>query len=117
MQPRAENARNPREKSLGHSSFVEGWHGRMFSHAVPGLPRTFNGLGRNRSRRVMRAFRPVFDREATCAAVARYSLLRPARSMTHNTRSVTGIVLAGTYPWKKSAFTSLFPRPLLPGAL
>src|SRR5262245_8672848 len=37
--------------------------------------------------------------------------------MTHNTRSVTGIVLAGSYPWKKSAFTSLYPRPLLPVAL
>jgi len=37
--------------------------------------------------------------------------------MTDNTRPVTGIVLAGTFPWKKSAFTSLFPRPLLPVAL
>jgi NDP-sugar pyrophosphorylase family protein len=37
--------------------------------------------------------------------------------MTQNTHPVTGIVLAGTYPWKKSALTSLFPRPLLPVAL
>src|SRR4051812_47934600 len=35
--------------------------------------------------------------------------------MTHSSPpSVTGIVLAGTYPWTRSAFSSLFPRPLLP---
>ena len=32
----------------------------------------------------------------------------------HTRGSIAGIVLAGTYPWQPSAFTSVFPRPLLP---
>ncbi|MEP6915250.1 MAG: NDP-sugar synthase [Acidobacteriota bacterium] len=34
--------------------------------------------------------------------------------MTQRTSSVTGIILAGTYPWNNSAFARVVPRPLLP---
>lgn len=38
------------------------------------------------------------------------------RSVTVGDNRVSGVVLAGTYPWHRSAFEALRPRPLLPVA-